>query len=169
MKEKMSANNNISRSVYLLLFFFGFAVYRASCRLTRVSVQMPCFTQKPRQKRARKSDLSSMTLPLRYAITDGDKNCIGVVCPPFMSFACHLSCAVRLNMRVNSWSHEGLMQRNPSGRTVQAVLQTTLLRFCVLLYCSKALCGAFPVLRSQLSRFLRVTMYLMLELITYAP
>ena len=74
-----------------------------------------------------------MTLPLRYAITDGDKKCIGVVCPPFMSSACHLSCTVRLNMRVNSRSHERLMQRSPSGRTVQAVLQTTLLRFCVLL------------------------------------
>ena len=86
-----------------------------------------------------------MTLPLRYAITDGDKNGIGVVCPPFMSSACHLSCTVRLNMRVNSRSHERFMQRSPSGRTVQAVLQTTLLRFCVLLYCSKALCGAFAV------------------------
>ena len=102
-------------------------MYRASCRLTRVSVQMARFTQKPSQKGARKCHRSSMTLPLRYVITDGDKNCIGVVCPPFMSSACHLSCAVRLNMRVDSRSHQRLMQRSPSGRTVQAVLQTTLL------------------------------------------
>ena len=129
---------------------------------------MACFTQKPSQKGARKSDWSGMTLPLRYAITDGDKNCIGVVCPPFMSSACHLSCAVRLNMRGNSRSHKGLVQRSPSGRTVQAVLQTTLLRFCVLLHCTKALCGAFTVLRCQLSRFLRVTMRLMFQLITHA-
>ena len=60
------------------------------------------------------------------------------------------------------------MQRSPSGRTVQAVLRTTLLRCCVLSYCSKALCGAFADLRCQLSRFLRVTMRLMFELITHA-
>ena len=133
-----------------------------------MSVQMACFTQKPRLKGARKSDRSSMTLPLGYAITDGDKHCICVVCPPFMSSTCHLSFAVRLKMRVNSRSHERLMQRSPSGRTVQAVLQTTLLGFSLLLYCSKALCGAFAVLRCQLSHFLRVTMRLMFELITHA-
>ena len=143
-------------------------MYRASCSLIRVSVQMACFTQKPGQKGARKSDQSGMTLSLRYAITDGDNNCIGVVCSPFMSSAPHLSCAVRLNMRVNRRRRERLMQRSPSGRTVQAVQQTTLLRFCVLLYCSKALCGAFAVLTSQLSHFLRVTMCLMLELITHS-
>ena len=133
-----------------------------------MSVQMACFTQKLRQKGEKKSNRSGMTLLLRYAITDVDKNCIGAACPPFMSSACHLSCAVRFNMRVNSRSHERLMQRSSSGRTVQAVLQTILLRFCVLLYCSKALCGAFAVLRCQLSRFLRVMMPLMFELITHA-
>ena len=109
-----------------------------------------------------------MTLPLSYAITDGDKNCIGVVCPPFMSSACHLSCPVRLNMGINSRRHERLMQRSPSGRTVQAVLQTTLVMFCVLLYCSKAVCGAFAVLRCQLSRFWHDTVCLMFELLTHA-
>ena len=95
-------------------------MYRASCRLTRVSVQMARFTQKPRQKGTRKSDLSSMTLPPRYAITDFDKNCIGVVCPPFMSSACHLSRAVRLNMCVSSRSHERLMQRSPDSSSSAA-------------------------------------------------
>ena len=115
IEKTLFANNNISHSVYLLLSFSRFAVYRASCRLPPVLVLMACFTQKLSQQGARKSDRSSMTLPLGYAIADGDKNCIGVVCPPFMITACHLSCAVRLNMRVNTRRPERLMQ----GRSEQ--------------------------------------------------
>ena len=90
------------------------------------------------------------------------------MCPPFKTSSCHLSCAVRLNMRVNGRRHGRVVQRSPSDRTVQAVLQTTLLRLCVLSCCSKALCGAYADVRCQLSRFLRVTMCLMFEHITHA-
>ena len=81
--------------------------------------------------------------------------CNKALCGAFADLRCQLSRFLRVTMRLmfELITHARLGS-SLLARTVQAVLQTSLLRSCVLLYCSKALCVVFAVCEVPVIAFL---------------
>ena len=81
--------------------------------------------------------------------------CSKALCGSFAVLRCHLSRFLRVTMRLMfEFITHARLDSSLLVRTVQAVLQTTWLRSCVLLYCSKALCGVFAVRDVRVIAFL---------------